>query len=485
MTESIYGGSHEDTKECIVNYLDNDFLLTTDTAKTLYHDHAEHMPVVDYHCHLHPEEIYEDTNFPDIVSAWLTDGNNYGDHYKWRLERANGVPEQLITGDADPWSKFLAYAQTMEKAIGSPVFLWTYLELRRYFGIDETLNSHTAREIYDECNRQLQEPEFSRRALLRRMHVDTICTTDDPVDDLHFHELFANEDDSFQMLPAMRPDKALNPDAEGFSSWIEQLEGVSGITIHKFSDLMDAMENRVEFFHAHGSRLSDHAADLLTFAKATPNELDHILSKARLHDELDSTEISQYRTALLLGLMRCYAQRGWTMQLHIQALRNVNTTLFDEHGADTGGDALNDLPIAQPLAQLLDAAQTTGDLPRMLVYSLNPNDYMSIATVIGSFQGGMRQRMSLGNAWWFNDTRRGIRTQLEVQAETSLLGNAVGMTTDSRSFLSFTRHEFFRRILCELLGEWAQRGEIPADEDALGTLVENVSYNNAKALFEH
>ena len=466
-----------------MNYLDDDFLLTTDLAQDLFHNHAEAMPVVDYHCHLYPQEICEDPNFPDIVAAWLTDGNNYGDHYKWRLERANGVPEELITGNGDPWDKFYAYAETMEKAVGSPVQLWTHMELRRYFGITETLTRRTARAIYDECNEKLKGKDFSRRALLRRMRVDTVCTTDDPADDLHFHKQFAKEGETFQMLPAMRPDKAYNIHLPSFEPWIEKLEEVTGNKVTSFSSLMDGIEERVAYFHECGGRLADQGADHLTYVEATETELDAIVDKARAGKELSALEVAQYQTAFILNLMRIYAAKGWTMQLHINCVRNINTKLYASIGADTGGDAIADHQVTEALMQLLDKAAQGDHLPKLLVYSLNPNDYMAIATVMGAFQGGIRQRLSLGNAWWFNDTRTGIRKQLQVQAETSLLGNAVGMTTDSRSFLSFTRHEFFRRILCEQLGEWAERGEIPNDVDYLASIVEDISFNNAKALF--
>ncbi|MCH9275105.1 glucuronate isomerase [Bifidobacterium amazonense] len=468
-----------------MDFLSDYFLLTTNTAKTLYHDYAAAMPIVDYHCHLHPEEIYLDPHFDDIVEAWLTDGSNYGDHYKWRLMRANGVPEELITGSGDPWDKFQAYAATMERAVGSPVFLWTHMELRRYFGITDTLNTRTARDIYERTNAMLAGPDFTRRALLRRMHVDTICTTDDPADDLAWHERFAADGgDTFRMLPAMRPDKALNPDKPGFGEWVERLETACGDRVTGFDSLMALLAERVDFFHEHGARLSDQAADLVTYDEATPAELDRILDKARAGRGLDALEASQFRTALLVGLMSVFADHGWTMQLHLHAMRNVSTRGFAGHGPDTGFDALNDRPVAEPLARLLDAASRRGGVPKLLIYSLNPNDYLPIAAVMGCYQGGgVRQRLALGNAWWFNDTRAGIRRQLEVMAEESLLGNAVGMTTDSRSFLSFPRHEFFRRILCELLGEWAERGEIPSDEAWLGGLVRDISFNNAKALF--
>lgn len=465
-----------------MDFLDDEYLLTTDLAKELFHDYAQKLPIVDYHCHLHPEEIYKNPNFSNITEAWITDGQNYGDHYKWRLMRANGVPERLITGDGDPWDKFQAYAETMEKAAGSPVFLWTHMELRRYFGITDVLTRKTARDIYDKTNEMLQTPEFKRREFLRRMNVDTICSTDDPVDDLHYHELFAQEGESFSMVPAFRPDKALHPDQAPFAGWVSKLEEVSGVTISSFDDLVSALAARVEFFHKHGCRLSDHAATVLTYDEANAAELDAILDKARAGKELTALEVSQYRTALFLELMKMYADKGWTMQLHIHSYLNINTRGFEGHGPDTGFDALNDHRVAEPLARLLDAGAKRGVLPKMLVYSLNPNDYMAISTVVGCFQGDVKQKMSLGNAWWFNDTRNGIRKQLETMAETSLLGNFVGMTTDSRSFLSFPRHEYFRRILCEMLGEMAERGELPTDPDFLKPLVQDVSYNNAKAL---
>ncbi|OXN01506.1 glucuronate isomerase [Bifidobacterium vansinderenii] len=465
-------------------FMDDDYLLTTDLAKELFHGYAESMPIVDYHCHLHPEEIYKDPNFKDIVEAWLTDGNNYGDHYKWRLERANGVPEELITGNGDPWDKFYAYAQTMEKAIGSPVYMWTHQELRRYFGITDELNTKTAKAIYEKTNEMLATPEFSRRSLLRRMNLDTICTTDDPVDSLEYHIAFEKEGgDTFKMIPAMRPDKALNPDKPGFSEWVDQLEQVTGDTVNSFDDMMAAINKRVDFFHEHGSRLSDHAADLMLYAPSTAAERDAILAKARAGEPLTLEEVTKYRTQLFLDLMKIYHAHGWTMQLHIHAMRNINEREFGIHGPDTGYDSINDRSIAEPLAALLNEAAKTDSIPKMLIYSLNPNDYLAITTIMGCFQGGMKQRMALGNAWWFNDTRTGIRKQIQTMAEGSLLGNFVGMTTDSRSFLSFPRHEFFRRILCEQLGEWASRGEIPSDLDTLAPLVQDVSYNNAKELF--
>ena len=472
------------TKEFVVAFLDDDFLLGTQLSRELFHEVAENLPLVDYHCHLHAKEIYEDPNFDNIVDAWLTDGHNYGDHYKWRLERANGIPERLITGDGDPWDKFMAYAQTMEQAVGSPVYLWTHMELQRYFGIREPLTTKTAKSIFDQTNEQLATPDFSRRALLRRMNVKIVCTTDSPEDNLEYHDQFAKEGESFRMVPAFRPDAALNPTAEGYGDWIGTMESVCGKPINDFSGLVDALRDRVEYFHQHGSRLSDHAVDVVEFAPATAENLDAIFSKARAGLDLDRHEQAQYRAALLLELMRIYKDKGWTMQLHLQASRNNNSTAFRKLGADTGYDSMADNSVAAPLAALLDQAQSSNILPRTIVYSLNPNDYMAIATDLGCFGGDDRGQLQLGNAWWFNDTVTGMRRQLEVLAETSLLGNAVGMTTDSRSFLSFPRHELFRRVLCGLLGDWAAQGVIPDDKEYLAPLVRAVSYENALALFE-
>lgn len=465
-------------------FLDDDYLLGTQLSRELFHDVAEDLPLVDYHCHLHAKEIYEDPNFGNIVDAWLTDGHNYGDHYKWRLERANGVPERLITGDGDPWDKFLAYAQTMEEAVGSPVYLWTHMELRRYFGITEPLTSRSAKSIFEQTNEQLATPEFSRRALLRRMKTKVVCTTDSPEDSLEYHELFAKEGESFRMIPAFRPDVALNPTAENYGDWIGAMEFVCGRSINGFGDLVDALRDRVDYFHQHGSRLSDHAVDVVEFAPATSEELDSIFNKARAGQVLDGHEQSQYRAALLLELMRIYKDKGWTMQLHLHASRNNNSTAFRKLGADTGYDAIADGLVAAPLVSLLDQAQSSETLPKIIIYSLNPNDYMAIATGLGCFGGDNRGQLQLGNAWWFNDTVTGMRRQLEVVAETSLLGNAVGMTTDSRSFLSFPRHELFRRVLCGLLGDWAAQGTIPDEKGYMVPLVRAVSYENALALFE-
>ncbi len=465
-------------------FLDDDFLLTTRTARTLFHEYAESLPIIDYHCHLNPSEIAGDENFSGITEAWLG-GDDYGDHYKWRLMRANGVPEELVTGATDPWEKFQAFATTMEKAIGNPVHLWTHLELKRIFGIDDLLTSATARSIYDRANELLATPEFSRRNLIRRFNVEVVCTTDDPADDLHFHRELAESETAFRVIPAFRPDKALNVDRAGYGEWLGRLEDAVGHSISGFEGLAGALAERIGYFDSLGGRLSDHAIDEMTYDEATPAELDSIVERARsgVGVKLNPREVSQYRTEVIKALMRANRDHDWTMQLHIHASRDLNSAELARHGADTGFDGLSDGPLVDPLVKLLDSMASDDSLPRMILYSLNPNDWLAMAAAFGCFQGGTVQRFQLGNAWWFNDTRSGIRRQLETMAEQSLLGNFVGMTTDSRSFLSYPRHEFFRRILCELVGEWAERGEITNDIEVLGDLVRNVSHDNAEKFF--
>jgi len=468
----------------MTRFLGDNHLLTNATGQALYAQCAD-LPIIDYHCHLSPEQIADDGNFANIVEVWLggrTATGYYGDHYKWRLMRANGIPEDLITGDAPDEAKFAAFAETMEKAAGNPVHLWTHIELRRIFGIEDELTPATAKSIFAQANELLATPEFSRRNLIRRANVEVVCTTDDPLDDLHWHKQLTAEK-SFATVPAFRPDKALNVERAGFADWVAGLEDVTGASIKHFSDLVDALAARVDYFHQNGGRLADHGVDSFTFADATPAQLDATLAAGRAGKPVTPAEAMQYRSALLVALAHIYAGRGWTMQLHFHATRNLNNALFAKMGVDVGNDGMSDEPLAASLASFLTAVTKDGDLPRMIVYSLNPNDWMPITAVMGCFQGAMQQGLTLGNAWWYNDTRSGIRLQLTTMAEQSLLGNFVGMTTDSRSFLSYPRHEYFRRILCDLVGEWSERGEITDDEARLGELVRNVSYFNAKKFF--
>ncbi|MGO4784897.1 glucuronate isomerase [Cryobacterium sp. W22_MBD10_FK3] len=457
--------------------LNDDFLLGTDMAKKLFHNHAKNMPIIDFHCHLSPQEIYEDLNFASITEVWLK-----GDHYKWRLMRANGVPENLITGDGEDFDKFYAWAGTVEKALGNPLYVWAHLELRRFFDIDLTLSRETAREIYDRANALLATASFSRRSLIRSSNVTAICTTDDPADDLHFHELLKSEK-AFTVVPAFRPDKAMNIHAAGFADYLVTLGASAGVRIGTFSDIVAALTARVDFFHSMGGRLSDHALDIVVYAEATEAELDTIVATAIAGGTLTATENAQYRTNVLKALMRMYHVKNWTMQLHLHALRNTNQVMLGKLGPDTGYDGMNDRAIAEPLAALFDSMESEDSIPRTMLYSLNPNDYLVLATLMGSYQKETVQKMQLGSAWWHNDTRNGMRLQLSTFAEESLLSNFVGMLTDSRSFLSYPRHEYFRRVLCELVGEWAEIGEVPDDEAVLGQMVEDICFNNANNYF--
>lgn len=459
-------------------FLNDDFLLTTETARQLFHQHAAKMPIIDYHCHLDPREIYEDRPFKNLTAAWL-----YGDHYKWRLMRANGVPESHITGDASDYDKFLAWARTLPKAIGNPLYSWTHLELRRFFGVTELLNEDSAPAIWEQVNSKLAEPEFTRRGLIRRSNVKTICTTDDPADTLEYHRLLQDSETAFKVFPTFRPDKALNIDADGFPAWIKRLEEASGLSVASYASLLDALRNRVEFFHDHGCRLSDHALDVLRYRAGTASDAEAIFAKRLAGEELSLEEVTLYRTELLSALIGFYHHKGWTMQLHLHAFRNNNTPMFRKLGPDTGYDGINDLPLAESLSRLLDRAECEAGLPKTILYSLNPKDYPALLALMGCYQKDTAGKMQLGSGWWYNDTRNGMREQLTLLADNSLLGNFVGMLTDSRSFLSYTRHEYFRRVLCGLIGELAERGEAPDDAELLGQMIEDIAYNNAAGFF--
>ena len=460
-------------------FMDKDFLLETETAKHLFHDYAESMPLVDYHCHISPREIAEDKHYETITEVWLG-----GDHYKWRVMRANGVEEKYITGDASPRDKFRAWARTLPKCIGNPLYHWTYLELKQYFGITDFLCEDTADAIYNRCNQILQREDMGARGIIQQSGVKLICTTDDPVDDLHWHKVIAG-DDSFpvQVLPAFRPDKALNIDKAGFAQYIARLGEVSGVEITDFDSLCAALESRIAFFDSMGCRASDHALDAPLFREATREELTAILHKG-LNGDVTPEEAEAYRTGLLLFLGKQYHDRGWVMQLHFGCIRNNNTNMFARLGPDTGYDALNNSSGAPKLAALLDAMEKTNDLPKTILYSLNPGDNEVILTVAGCFQSpDALNKLQLGSAWWFNDTKSGMEKQLRDYANLSVLGNFVGMLTDSRSFLSYTRHEYFRRILCNFLGTLAENGEYHDNVEYLGHMVQDISYNNTVRYF--
>lgn len=468
-----------------MSLLNDDFLLTTPMAKKLFHDHAEKMPIIDFHCHLDPKEIYENKNYKNISRIWINEGN-FGDHYKWRLMRANGVPEDLITGDGDDYQKFLAWAGTIEKALGNPLFEWTHLELRRFFGINDVFNTKTAPAIWEKANQLLATDDFKPRNLIKRSNVQVVCTTDDPASDLKYHKLLKKEEDQngFKVLPAMRPDKAFNLTDDGYGDYLDQLAKVSGKKITSFKSLVGALRQRFQYFESLGGRLSDHGLNFFHFVKASDDEMNDIIDKARNNKQLTKTEIDQYQTMLVEALMHLNKEFNWTMQFHMNVIRNANKPMLKSFGTDGGFDSMGTQPdLAQEFMKLLMDAQEEDQIPKMIIYSLNPNEWMELATGMGDFQQDGVQKLQLGAAWWFNDTFSGMKKQLTIMAEESLLPNFVGMLTDSRSFLSYPRHEYFRRVLCNVIGEWAERGQAPDDEDYLGKIVEDISYNNAHDQF--
>lgn len=465
--------------------LNDDFLLTSAWARRLYHDHAEKMPIIDYHCHLVPQEIYENKGYENLTQVWLCD-NGFGDHYKWRLMRANGVPERLITGDGDPYEKYLAFVRTIERAAGNPIFEWSHLELRRFFGIDLTICEANAREIWERANALLATPDFRARRLIQRMNVRCVCTTDDPASDLRWHRLLAAEEEAcgFKVLPTFRPDALLDVAAPGFGDYVRGMGAASGVEVTDWESLRAAAEARVDFFHAAGGRLADHGMNSFAFAPADEADVAAAVAAALAGEPVGAEAAAAYQTAMTLFLMGAYERHGWTMQVHGNCFRNDSTLGLSTIGRDAGFDTVGDQPdFAFQLKCLMDAAQQAGALPRMILYSLNDSDWLALATLAGAFQGGVRQRIHFGNAWWFNDTYDGMRKQLAMYAQQSLLGNCLGMLTDSRSFLSYPRHEYFRRVLCQVVGEWVDQGRLPDDDAFLGGLVEDVCYNNAHDYF--
>ena len=461
-------------------FMGENFLLNNAFAVDLYHQYAKNMPIYDYHCHIKPREIAEDRKYRNITEIWLG-----GDHYKWRVLRSNGVDERYITGDADDKEKFLKWAETMPYCIGNPLYHWTHLELKRFFGVDKLLSPDTAEEIWEACNEMLQRDEFSTRGLIKRSNVKVICTTDDPVDSLEYHRAIAG-DASFDVavLPSFRPDKGINIDKEGFSAWLEKLGAVAGLEIKTFGDLKNALRQRMDFFHRAGCRLSDHGLDYAVFNEGTEDEASIILGKALKGNSLTESEINKYKTQVLLFLGREYARRNWVMQLHLGTIRNNNTRMMKLLGPDTGFDAIGDFTYAEALSKTLNALDERSELPKTILYCLNPVNNEVLGTITGCFQGdGIPGKMQFGSGWWFNDQKDGIIKQMTAFANLGLLSRFVGMLTDSRSFLSYTRHEYFRRILCNLIGEWVENGEAPDDMTLLGKMVQDICYNNAVRYF--
>jgi glucuronate isomerase len=461
-------------------FLDHDFLLSTDTAKTLYHSYAENLPVIDYHCHINPMEIAADRRFDNITQVWLG-----GDHYKWRLMRANGIEECYITGDAPDKEKFLKWAETLSKCIGNPLYHWSHLELLRYFDYRGVLNKDSAEAVWDLCNKKLADPSMSAKNIIRKSKVTHICTTDDPVDDLEWHSKIA-EDASFatKVFPAWRPDKAMNLENPEYLSYLEKLEEKAGVKIDSYSSLQAALRERVTYFNSRKCRLSDHGLNYIMYAPAPEKTVNEIFQKRLRSLPLTELEIQQFKTAFLLGMGKLCHEFGWVMQLHYGCKRNNNTAAYRTLGPDTGYDCISNFTPSDQICDFLDALQSRSSLPKTIIYSLNPSDNAVIDSIIGCFQDSSAvSKLQHGSAWWFNDHKTGMTAQLTSLANIGLLAGFVGMLTDSRSFLSYPRHEYFRRILCDLFGTWVENGEYPQDYDALGTLVSNISYYNALNYF--
>ena len=463
-------------------FMDADFLLETETAKKLYHDFAEVTPVLDYHCHINPKEIAEDRQFDNITQVWLG-----GDHYKWRFMRSNGVDEKYITGDASDYEKFCKWAECLGKAIGNPLFHWSHLELRKYFGYDGVLSKKTADEVWNLCNAKLKEPSMSVRNLIKQSNVTLICTTDDPIDSLEWHKMIA-EDDTFdvKVLPACRPDKAMNIEKPDFPAYLEKLAISAGMDkITTFAELKDALAIRMDFFASMGCGVSDHALEYVMYAPASDEEIETIFAKRLAGNTVTKEEELKFKTAFRIFMGHQTHKLDWAMQLHYGCKRDNNELQYKALGPDTGYDCINNYAPSAQMADFLNALIKTDQLPRTVIYSLNPNDNAAIGTILGCFQDSTAvAKIQQGSAWWFNDHKTGMQDQMISLANLGNLSGFVGMLTDSRSFLSYTRHEYFRRILCNLIGNWVENGEFPADMDILEEIVKDISYNNAVRYFK-
>ena len=457
------------------NFLDNDFLLNSDVAKELYKTYAKDMPIIDYHCHLNTKEIAENKKFSNITEAWLG-----GDHYKWRLMRACGIEEKYITGNASDKDKFLQWATIMPKLIGNPIYHWTHMELKRYFDFNETLNKNTALKAWDLCNNKLKN--LRAQDFIKQSNVKVICTTDDPIDTLEYHDFIQKSDFDIKVLPTWRPDKILNIEQEDYLNYLTNLSDISQVDITDWCSLKESLVARMEHFSKFGCVISDHSFPFVMFEPVADQTINDILHKKMQNNSLTDLEILQYKTALMLFLAKEYHKRNWTMQLHYGVMRNNNTLMLNSIGIDSGFDCICDPAPLTPLAKFLDQLSKTKTLPKTILYSLYGGDNIAIDTLIGCFQEGeVLGKIQHGAAWWFNDNKDGILKHLTSLASQGVLGNFIGMLTDSRSFLSYTRHEYFRRILCDYIGNMVESGEYPKDYDALGQIIKNICFNNANS----
>lgn len=462
--------------------MDEDFMLDNEAARILYHQHAAGLPIIDYHCHLNPEFIAKDRQFENLGQIWLE-----GDHYKWRAMRTNGISEKFVTGGASNWEKFEKWAETVPYTMRNPLYHWTHLELQKAFGIDTILNPSTAREIYDACTEKLQTPEFSARGLMRKFQVEVVCTTDDPIDSLEHHISLQKEGFETKVLPTWRPDKAMaveNPTT--YRAYVEKLSEVSGVSISTFSDLIQALQVRHDFFASVGCKLSDHGLEEFYAETYTQNKIDDLFNKVYGGAALTKAEIDVFKSAMMVEFARMDAAKNWVQQLHYGPIRDNNSRLFKQVGADTGFDSMGDPNVAKNMSAFLNRLDETGELPKTILYNINPKDNEMLATMIGNFQdGSVPGKIQFGSGWWFLDQKFGMQAQMNSLSALGLLSRFVGMLTDSRSFLSYPRHEYFRRIMCNLIGTDVEKGEIPASEmEFLGQMVEGISYYNARQYFK-
>lgn len=462
------------------NFLTNNFLLQSETAEKLYHNHAASLPIIDYHCHLPPADIASNRNFENLTKIWLD-----GDHYKWRAMRTLGIDEKFITGSAPDKEKFMKWAETVPYTVRNPLYHWTHMELKNYFGVDELLDGENAEKIYEHCSSKLQEDAFSTQSLISKMNVETICTTDDPVDSLKYHEQLESQDFETKVLPAFRPDKAYSFDnVEEYNNYLDKLESVTNSTIDTHRDLLEALEERIDFFHEHGCRLADHGVEKIYHAESTEAELKDAFRKIRKGNALNDKEKKALSYTIMLELARMYESRDWVQQYHLGALRNTNERMMRQLGPDTGFDSIGDFSQSRTLAHFLNELDSTDQLSKTILYNLNPADNEIMATMIGNFNdGSSKGKMQFGSAWWFLDQKDGIEKQLNALSNMGLFSCFIGMLTDSRSFMSYPRHEYFRRVVCNLVGNDVEKGLLPNDLDWLGKIVSDICYNNANEYF--
>ena len=462
------------------NFLDENFLLKTETARRLYHDYAKQMPIIDYHCHLPPDQIAANGNFANLTQIWL-----YGDHYKWRAMRSNGVNERFITGNATDFEKFEQWAATVPYTLRNPLYHWTHLELQRYFGVHDILSSKTAKSIYDNCTAQLQTPEFKVRALIEKMNVKVVCTTDDPLDNLEHHQQIKKDGYAVKILPAFRPDKAMNSDdVAGLNAYINKLQEVTNTSIDNFDQYLSALKMRHDYFAANGCSVSDHGLEQIYAEDYTDAEINSIFKKIRGNGALTHEENLKFKSAMLVHFAVWDHEKGWVQQYHLGALRNNNTRMLSQLGPDTGWDSIGDFSQARMLSKFLNRLDTENKLTKTIIYNLNPADNELMATMIGNFNdGSVAGKIQFGSAWWFLDQKDGMIKQMNALSNMGLLSRLVGMLTDSRSFLSYPRHEYFRRLLCNLFGDDVENGELPNDVAWIGKIVQDICYNNAQNYF--